>query len=135
MYIHNWRQHNATSSTIAVINSSWRRQSSIIRGKEIANHFSINWLENNSIVTRYKKTLHFCNSCKYIQYPMAKHIIMVDIILCIFSICKRSQSTITKHIISINRHNFHQYIFQNVFWILDTLYLPELWMPYTFNQH
>ena len=42
---------------------------------------------------------HFCNTCKYIQYPMAKHIRMVDNILYILRMCNKIQSTMTNHII------------------------------------
>ena len=31
--------------------------------------------------------LHFCNTCNYIQYPVAKHIRIVDNILYFFTIC------------------------------------------------
>ena len=80
------------------------------------------------------KKLHFCNTCKYIQYLMYKHIIMVDNIVYVYSICNKSQSTMTKHIISINRHNFHQYLFTSVFlkwgyfisaWIADAIYIQS----------
>ena len=50
-----------------------------------------------------QKNLHFCKKCKYIQFPVDKHIRMLDNILYIFTISTKHQSTMNKHIISINR--------------------------------
>ena len=51
---------------------------------------------------------------KYIKSTVGKHIIMGDNILYMFSIYNKIQSTMTKHIISINRHNYYQYLFPSV---------------------
>ena len=82
-----------------------------------------------------QKNLHFCKFCNNIKSPMDKYIRMVDNIQYIFSTSHNNQSTMTKDIVSIDRHIFPNSCFCQCLCIPYSQNEPEILMLYTFSQH
>ena len=59
--------------------------------------------------------IHGMNTFTYIKGRVQFQFIMIYNILYICSTCNKIQSTLTKHIVLINRHNFYQCLFPSFF--------------------
>ena len=76
--------------------------------------YFIKLIRKEKVLNSILKNLNCFNTCNKIKYYMAIHITMVDNMPYAFSICNKNQSTMTKHIITINKYIFYQYIFPSV---------------------